>query len=84
MIEARSAERFERIVECERAPPAVAELYAALLASERGHHAVFLQLAFAVERRAAVDRRWSQWLDREAEVIRAQQPGPRLFSWPRA
>ena len=46
------------------------------------HHTVFLRLAFGVERRALVDRRWSQWLDVEADTMASQEPGPRLFSWP--
>ncbi len=82
LIEARSAERFERIVACESAPPEVAALYRSLLTSERGHHAIFLNLAFGLARRAAVDRRWSELLDAEAGVVRAQSPGARLFSWP--
>jgi hypothetical protein len=43
---------------------------------------VFLRLARDVAGRAAVDRRWPDLLDVEAEVARAQAPGPRLFSWP--
>lgn len=79
LIEARSCERFE--VLSRRCPdPELADLYRGLLASEKGHFTVFLDLAGLAAPAPQVEDRWSWWLCREAEVIAAQASGPRLHS----
>lgn len=85
LIEARSCERFEllgRICPDE----ALAKVYRALWASEKGHYLSFIDLARQVAARQgeedAVERRWQEMLAHEAEIIVAQRPGPRMHSWP--
>ena len=80
LIEARSCERFEILSRvCD--DPELAKLYRELWQSEHGHYVVFLNLAREIMADDAVDRRWSEMLDAEAELIRAQTPGPRMHSW---
>lgn len=83
LIERRSLERFELLAEVaeERGSP-LAALYAELAPSEAGHAALFLELAR--ERAAAADLvpRLACWLEREAMLIRALPPGPRIHSGP--
>lgn len=79
LIEARSAERFG-LLHRAAADPDLARLYRGLEASERGHHRTFLLLAASVVGAKAANRRWAEWVDREAEVIRLQAPGPRMHS----
>lgn len=79
LIESRSCERFELLARhC--ADAELARLYAGLWASENGHYRIFLELSRLVGKPAAVDERWSYMLDREAEIIQAQPPGPRMHS----
>jgi tRNA 2-(methylsulfanyl)-N6-isopentenyladenosine37 hydroxylase len=81
LIEARSCERFEILARaCDDRE--LARLYKGLWASEHGHYRTFLNLAGAVEKPAAVDRRWNEMLDLESRIIASQTPGPRMHSWP--
>jgi tRNA 2-(methylsulfanyl)-N6-isopentenyladenosine37 hydroxylase len=74
LIEARSHER-------EAAPERdLLALYAALEASERGHHRVFLDLAARLAAPAAHAARWAAWQDLEARAITAQPPGPSMHA----
>ena len=79
LIEARSCERFERLVEA-GTDDALRALHAGLAASERGHHRAFVALAREAAAGEDVDARWAWFLDREAETIAAQPPGPRIHS----
>ena len=79
LIEARSCERFQLLGEaCQDAE--LAKLYRALWASEHGHYLSFLQLAEKILDADQVATRWDQMLDREAEIIQSQLPGPRMHS----
>ena len=85
LIEARSCERFEIL--SRRCPEeALAKVYRALWASEKGHYLSFIDLARQVAARTGdedeVERRWAEMLDREAEIVVRQRPGPRMHSWP--
>lgn len=85
LIEARSCERFELLSRhCDDRE--LARLYSGLWASERGHYLVFIELARALPdignslAAKTVETCWSDWLDREAEIIVAQPAGPRMHS----
>jgi tRNA-(ms[2]io[6]A)-hydroxylase len=79
LIEARSCERFA--VLAERCPDAeLARFYTSLFSSEFGHYRVFLRLASKIAPRADVDARWQHFLEREAAILAAQPPGPRIHS----
>jgi len=85
LIEARSCERFEILARaCATEDTELARLYRGLWASEHGHYLVFLDLGRQVLGDAAdeIERRWSEMLDLEAEILQAQPPGPRMHSWP--
>ena len=79
LIEARSCERFERLAEVAE-DDELRRLYRGLLASERGHYRIFLDLARAVPGGGDVGARWARWLDDEARVLAAQHPGPRMHA----
>lgn len=80
LIEARSCERFEILARKAKEQP-LSKLYAALWASEHGHYQVFLGLAMGLGAREAVDRRWEQMLESEAEIIRNQSDPCSLHGW---
>jgi tRNA-(ms[2]io[6]A)-hydroxylase len=71
LIEARSCERFELLAGQSR-DRELAKLYAGLSASERGHYAVFVQLAREMPGAPDVEKRWDEMLDAEAGIIAAQ------------
>ena len=79
LIEARSCERFERLAEV-AADEELRRLYRGLLASERGHYRIFLDLAHEVPGGGDVDVRWDELLDAEARLLAAQSPGPRMHA----
>ena len=79
LIELRSCERFEILARC-CPDPKLARLYKALWGSEHNHYQVFLKLARPLGGRKATEERWKWMLEREAEIIAAQPPGPRLHS----
>lgn len=85
LIEARSCERFE-ILSRTCPDESLAKVYRALWASEKGHYLSFIDLARQVAARqgeeAAVEDRWREMLESEAEIIVAQRPGPRMHAWP--
>jgi tRNA 2-(methylsulfanyl)-N6-isopentenyladenosine37 hydroxylase len=84
LIELRSCERFSLLARyCRGREAELARFYQRLWSSERGHYHVFLRLAGLTLPRAQVDDRWREFLTIEANVIRAQAPGPRIHSgWP--
>lgn len=83
LIELRSCERFALLSERTQ-DPELARLYRSLWGSEHGHYRVFLDLAGDLPlvgcRQEAVEERWQTCLEREAEIIMAQEPGPRIHS----
>ena len=74
LIELRSHERFCLLGDSGHD---LAPMWAGLQASEAGHHRVFVHLAAQA---GGDDERWSWWCEREAEVARAQPPGPRIHA----
>lgn len=70
MIEARSCERFkvlsENIKDAE-----LAEFYHELMISEATHYAMFIRLAKKYAGDIDVDKRWKEYLDHEALVIKS-------------
>ena len=68
MIEARSCERFKVLTQAIDDPD-LAAFYRNLMISEAGHYTTFLQFARQVGDPAAVDARWQEFLEYEAQVI---------------
>ena len=79
LIEARSCERFERLAEVAE-DEELRRLYRGLLASERGHFRIFLDLAHAVPGGHRVEARWAALLEAEAQVLAEQPPGARMHA----
>lgn len=79
LIEARSCERFG-VLARRGGDDDLAGLYRSLWASEFGHYKVFLRMALDVPKAGNVSERWDWMLNREAEIIARQAPGPRIHS----
>jgi tRNA-(ms[2]io[6]A)-hydroxylase len=84
LIEARSCERFAVLAETS-ADEDLANFYKALFSSELGHYRVFLKLAARIagtgrSARVRMEDRWRLMLEREAEILASQEPGPRIHS----
>ncbi len=79
LIEARSCERFERLVEA-GTDAELSKFYAGLIESENGHYQLFVDMAKKVLPAKEVKNRWDKLLDIEAEIIQAQPPGHRIHS----
>lgn len=70
MIEARSCERF-RVLSENIKDPELAKFYRELMISEAGHYTTFIGFARQYAGDAVnVDKRWKEWLEHEAIVIR--------------
>lgn len=69
MIEARSCERF-RILSENINDEDLANFYRDLMISEANHYKVFISFARKYGNREETDKRWLQFLDYEAEVIK--------------
>lgn len=69
LIEARSCERF-KILWKTIDDKDLAEFYHELMISEAGHYKSFLQLAKEYLPEEVVMKRWEQWLEHEAEVMK--------------
>ncbi|MFM7316036.1 MAG: tRNA isopentenyl-2-thiomethyl-A-37 hydroxylase MiaE [bacterium] len=83
LIELRSCERFRVLADTATdVDHELASLYKTLWTSEMGHYHVFLKLASGVLRNKpeTVDERWQWMLQREAEILAAEPPGPRMHS----
>ncbi len=78
LSEARSCERF--VILARNADRELARFYDRLGSSELGHYHVFLVLAGHVLPEAQVQGRWAEMLVAEADILRAQSPGPRMHS----
>ncbi len=80
LIEARSCERFE-VLSRNCPDEELRRLYDDLWASENGHYRIFIDLARQLPGAAeAVEARWNEMLDAEAEIIANQAAGPRMHS----
>lgn len=79
LIEARSCERFERLAEVAE-DDELRRLYRGLLASERGHFRIFLDLARSVPGSREVEARWEALLEEEAVILAAEHPGARMHA----
>ena len=70
LIEARSCERFTRLLEeLGDRDPEVADLLRDLGPAERRHWEAFFALAVREAPEGTIERRWRQWLEWESEVI---------------
>lgn len=79
LIECRSCERFAHLAATDHE---LAGFFGSLMASELGHHRLFLTLAGWVSDGDAVTERWTWMLDREGPIAAAQPPGSRIHSGP--
>jgi tRNA 2-(methylsulfanyl)-N6-isopentenyladenosine37 hydroxylase len=69
MIEARSCERFKRLSEgLEDAY--MKNFYRRFMESEAGHYTLFIELAELYIDKEKVRKRWNEWLDYEAGVMK--------------
>jgi tRNA-(ms[2]io[6]A)-hydroxylase len=73
LIEARSCERF-KILWKQLEDQDLAKFYYELMISEAGHYRTFLQLAKVYLPEDVVTKRWRQWLDEEAQIMRTLEP----------
>ena len=69
MIEARSCERFKRLSEGLE-DEYLRKFYRRFMESEAGHYTLFIELAETYIEKEKVAKRWQQWLDYEAEVMK--------------
>jgi tRNA-(ms[2]io[6]A)-hydroxylase len=72
LIEARSCERF-RLLWKEMADKELSEFYHELMISEAGHYKNFLQLAREYEDAGKVAKRWREFLEEEAIIMKDLQ-----------
>ena len=72
LIEARSCERF-KVLWKNIPDPELSEFYHELMISEAGHYRNFLQLAKEYLPEEVVMKRWSEWLEKEAEVLQSME-----------
>ena len=79
LIEVRSCERFS-VLAAASTDAELSAFYRSLFASELGHYKVFLHLARQFNEAAALEARWQEMLAAEAEILAAQEPGPRIHS----
>jgi len=69
LIEARSCERFKRLSEG-LADPYFTQFYRRFMESEAGHYHLFIELAGTYVDKEKVRKRWKEWLEYEAGVMR--------------
>ena len=69
MIEARSCERFKRLSEGLN-DEYLRKFYRRFMESEAGHYTLFIELAETYIDKEKVRKRWDEWLDYEAEVMK--------------
>jgi tRNA-(ms[2]io[6]A)-hydroxylase len=70
MIEARSCERFKRLSEGLN-DDYLRNFYRRFMESEAGHYTLFIELAETYIDKEKVRKRWNEWLQYEAEVIKS-------------
>lgn len=69
LIEARSCERFKRLSEGLN-DTYMQKFYRRFMESEAGHYTLFIELAETYIDKEKVRRRWSQWLEYEAVIMK--------------
>jgi len=69
LIEARSCERFKRLSEGLQ-DAYLQNFYRRFMESEAGHYTLFIELAETYVDKDTVRRRWQQWLQYEADVMK--------------
>ena len=69
MIEARSCERF-RVLSENIKDQKLAKFYRDLMESEANHYTAFIGFARKYTETIDVDKRWNEWLEAEAEIIK--------------
>lgn len=69
LIEARSCERFKRLSEG-LSDPYLQNFYRRFMESEAGHYTLFIELAETYIDKEKVRKRWNEWLEYEADVIK--------------
>ena len=69
LIEARSCERFKRLSEGLN-DEYLRNFYRRFMESEAGHYTLFIELAETYIDKEKVRKRWAEWLNYEAEVIK--------------
>ena len=79
LIECRSCERFGHLAATDHD---LAPFFGSLMASELGHHRLFVTLAGWVLGPDGAAARWDELLAAEGEIAAVQPPGPRIHSGP--
>jgi tRNA-(ms[2]io[6]A)-hydroxylase len=69
LIEARSCERFKRLSEGLQ-DEYLCNFYRRFMESEAGHYSLFIELAETYIEKNKVRKRWQEWLEYEAEVMK--------------
>ncbi|MDQ6815307.1 MAG: tRNA-(ms[2]io[6]A)-hydroxylase [Bacteroidota bacterium] len=69
LIEARSCERFKRLSEGLN-DDYLSSFYRRFMESEAGHYTLFIELAETYIDKEQVRKRWQQWLEHEAKVMK--------------
>jgi tRNA-(ms[2]io[6]A)-hydroxylase len=77
LIECRSCERFALLADTDHD---LAPFFGSLMASELGHHRLFVSLAGWVTGEDAAEARWRELLDAEGDVAARQPAGPRIHA----
>ena len=70
LIEARSCERF-RLLSTELKEPELKTFYHQFMVSEAGHYRLFIDLAKTYLPDELVSKRWSEWLEIEAGIMKS-------------
>lgn len=73
LIEARSCERFKRLSEGLE-DTYLQNFYRKFMESEAGHYSLFIELAETYIEKKEVRRRWQEWLNHEAEIMKQLSP----------
>ena len=77
MIEARSCERFKILTE-EAPDEELKDFYYKLMISEARHYTTFIKLAKKYISPEIVEKRWQEFLDYEAEIIKKYNNSPEI------
>jgi tRNA-(ms[2]io[6]A)-hydroxylase len=73
LIEARSCERFKRLSEG-LGDIYLKKFYRRFMESEAGHYTLFIDLAKTYTENNKVRKRWREWLEYEAEIMKTLKP----------
>jgi len=79
LIEVRSCERFSVLAAAAK-DAELRNFYHSLYSSELGHYKLFLNLGRKFTKARVLEARWQELLAAEAEILAAQEPGPRIHS----